>query len=288
MLVFVSAFAFLAPSLMFGATSNCPTTSPGTALGTLNTDANGFTGVGTLSNAGCSATDQTFGNFGISGFSGATTVPTISNTAGYTAPDASSDAQNLITNLTASAPTAATGTTASESGDLTLLTQFGSSSPVNDPTVSAVDVTVSGVDLPKTQGSNDASIVVTVYVCEDPSSLNGTSNTGSIAAFSSCSGSHQPNGTLVTGTATLTNTHTTTTGGQTVTVAVDFGEVVDIAAVDVNIDLTSNDNNPVSFSGVSLDFDPPTPEPSPFVLLGSALLGLCVLGARRRKAQRAS
>jgi len=291
-LLVVSAFAFLAPSLMFGANTSCPGLSPGDELGNINnySPGNGFSGG--LSTGGCFATDQTFGNFGISGFSGATPAPTLSNTDGYTTADATSDAQDLITNLSANTPAAPTGETESKSGDLTLLTQFGPSGgpPATDSTVNGVLVTVSDITLSAAIGTtHDTSVAVTVYVCENPTSNLAGSNTGSIMPFGTSGACSGAGGTLVQNTFDLINT-----GGleknETVTVAVNLGEAVDAAAVDVNIDLTSDHNstNLVSFSGVSLDFTTTTPEPAPFVLVGSALVGLGLIGARRRKAQRAS
>lgn len=276
---------------MFGVTNNCPTTA-GTekSLSSLNLESNGFS---TLSTGGCLATDETFGNFGISGFTGGTTVPSLTNTSGYTTPDASSDAQNLVTNMAASLPLVQTGT-GSSSGDLTLLTQFGSPGgpPANNTSVNAVDVVVSGINLSRAQASNYASIQVTVDVCEDTSTLNGVSGTGSIGAFSSspCSGgSNKPNGTLVTMTGTITNSSSLNQTGDTITVVVPLSESVNIAAIDVNVELTSNDQGAASFSGLALDFaDPVTPEPSTFVLMGSALAGLGFYVTRRNKAQRVS
>jgi hypothetical protein len=251
---------------------------------------NGLTGG--LSTGGCSATDQTFGNFGVSGFSTPTTPPSLTNTDAYTTPDLTSDAQDLTTNLKESLPAASMWSgSSSTTGNVTLLSQFGSAGGplTTDTTVNEVAVTVSGINLDKAQGANDASIQVTVYVCENPSSLNGVSNTGGITAFGACTGNtDQPNGTLVSNTVSLSNVTGVNLTGDTLTVLVPLSEAVSIAAIDVNIGLTSNDEGVASFSGLSLDFADPTPEPSPFVLLGSALLGLGLLGARRRKAQRAS
>src|SRR5580692_4137930 len=172
LLVFVSAFAFLAPSLTFGGSSSCPTTS-GTelTLGTIDTLSPGNGLTGGLSTGGCSATDQTFGNFGVSGFSTPTTPPSLTNTDAYTTPDLTSDAQDLTTNLKESLPAASMWSgSSSTTGNVTLLSQFGSAGGplTTDTTVNEVAVTVSGINLDKAQGANDASIQVTVYVCENP------------------------------------------------------------------------------------------------------------------------
>jgi hypothetical protein len=279
---------------MFGAASSCPTTS-GTEveLGSINTlsPGNGFTGG--LSTGGCAATDESFGNFGVSGFTGVTTLPTTTNADGYTTPDPTSDASDVITNLKASLPSSGWSNSLSSSGNLTFLAQFGTpgGAPATDNSVNEVAVTISGITLDKAQAANDASIQVTVYICEDPGSLNGVSNTGSVSAFSGCNGStgsQKPTGTLVSNSATLTNTTGSNQTGDTLTVLVPIAVAMDIAAIDVNIGLTSNNVGAASFSGVSVDFADPSPEPSTFVLMGSALAGLGIFAARRKKAQRAS
>jgi hypothetical protein len=171
-------------------------------------------------------------------------------------------------------------------GDLTLFTQFGPSGggPTVNADINSLSVTLSNVNL----ADAGASVVLTVYVCEDTTDLGGAGNHGSLKSFTGCggsAGSNTPtNGTLVSDTVTLSGAAT----ASTVIVTVSLGEVISAAAIDVNVDLTSDSQGPASFSGMSLDFGETTPEPSTFVLTGSALAGLGFFAARRRKAQRAS
>jgi hypothetical protein len=269
-------FALATVPMAFGTNSNCPTSGTPATLATVNTDANGMSSGGaTVSTTGCGATDETFGNFFVSGFSA-----TGGDTTFTTATDSFATA-NAVANLytvSGGVSLAAAGfdTTATETGNFALLTQFGTLTgvkPVTNDSVDRIELTLTGVDLPGQQfGGNTSSIEVTILACV------GTT-TAPAATFTACT-----TGTAETITLTASNATGTAITGATENFILTLPTATSVISVDDTIKLTSNNNGAASFTGFDEDFE--SPEPSTFVLLGTALaaVGLLRFRARRRAA----
>jgi hypothetical protein len=269
--VAIAVFVLATMPLAFGTNSNCPSAT-GTNLTTINSEASGMTS-STISTTGCGAVDETFGNFIISGFTGVSTAPTLSNTNGWAT--ASNFAQDLNSDMAASLPTSGFTLTTS-TGDLVFLTQFGTgASPTVNASLAGIVLTLTGVDLPDNNSgaTNDSSIAVTIGICENATSAPS-------ATFADCTAL---GGTYASSTATITNTSgSTNISGATETFVLALPSTIMDLAVDDTVVLTSNRVGPTSFSGFEEEFD--APEPSTFVLLGAALavVGLLRLRPRRR------
>jgi hypothetical protein len=275
----VCAAALLYAPLAFGSGTACPSAT-GTTVGTINTEANGMGGGSTISTGGCNAGDQTFGNIGVTlgpGVTGGTL-------------DAVSTANVAPTGQTftfTGAWTVAAGLGATGSGGDTYLTQFGSGpAPTTDGSIEDILVTLSGINLPA-DILNKASIQATIGVCEAPQSTGGAGNGNGLAGFAStaCTNPSSSAGTFggtayISSTATLSNNSlfTPITNG-TLTFFISIPTSVSIFAIDTTFVLTSNATGAASFSQFTEDFE--SPEPSAFILLGTALAGLALLRCYR-------
>lgn len=263
----------------FATSSNCPTAT-GTTLTTINGDTNGMTtGGGTISTSGCGATDQTFGNFTVTA-TGFSTNPAVGTTDGYVSTlSPPPETFDFTTTAATTIDAVTSGETATATEDVAFLTQLGTGA--NPSKVTADEELGFTVDNISLAGSHtfsgttyDTSITITIYVCEGATSAP----TGS---FTTCTGVGNPGGTLVTSTVTVTNTGTgtDTISSLPIYVALTSGTYSDYAVNDV-ISITNNRTGSSSFQDYSDEFT--TPEPSSFLLLGTALgiLGFFVL---RRK-----
>jgi hypothetical protein len=272
-------FALATVPMAFGTSANCPT-GTGTTMTAINALANGLTTGGTtVSTTGCGATDQTFGNFFESGFTatgGSTTFTT--GTDGFVTSNAVANLFTVGGGVSDAAGTFDNNRT--DTGNFAFLTQFGTASgvkPVANNGVDTVELTLTGVSIPDDaevagNAQPEASIKVTILACV------GTT-TAPAATFTTC-----PNGTAETITDTITNTSTTAALTGTLNFFLGIPAGSSVVSVDDTIVLNSNFNGAASFTGFDQDFE--SPEPSTFILLGSALvlIGLLHLRARRKSA----
>jgi hypothetical protein len=268
---------FLWSSAAWAATLNCPTAT-GTTVATVNAGTNGMGGGATVSQGGCFAIDQTFGNIGFSGAAIPATVDTIMT--------ANSAPVGQSVDFTGTWSVAANS---SASGNDIYLTQFGSTFPVTNSLIQEVVITFSGVNIPVATSalpSGDSSIQLAIGICENPANNNGAGAHNGMGSFTSATCTGNIAGDLV-GTGFVSNTFTITNTSQvtaisngTFTFGIALSEPVDVLALDNAITLTSvNAGGGVSFSGFQESFD--SPEPATFFLLGSALLTIILLRCRR-------
>jgi hypothetical protein len=274
----VPILVLLSVTSLSAVTLNCPTAT-GTHVNTLLAGSNGMTAATGVSSGGCLATDQTFGNFGVVASGTAmTTVPTGANVDAFTTsnPVAQDITFNGIT-FSESATFNNTGTV-----NITDWTQFGSgTAPATNAAVQEVSFVFTGVNLPAEIAGHDSSLTLAVTICENPTTVPGGNNNTALATFTTCAGT---GGTLVTQTFTVTNATGTAITNATETFNVPLISVKDIA-IDATISLLDNDAA-TSFTGFSEDFL--SPEPSTFILFGTALaaIGLLRFRARRKVAVR--
>jgi hypothetical protein len=274
------AYLFLAATLLspvaIAATSSCPTTvGTQVSLSTINPETNGMSGGGTISTGGCIATDETFGNFGISGFTGVTTVPTLSGVDLHT--NTANPGQEFITNMSAAEADPQGGIPPTATGDFTLFTQFGTSQPVVNPGINNLILELVNVNIPGAVNGFFARIIMTISVCENPTGLNGAGNNGSLATFTACT---SLGGTFASTSVAFTNA---TTNADTGNLFLDLTlpDTIKSIAVDNTISLRTVDQSTTSFGGLDEFFE--SPEPGSWLLVGSALTGLCLLALRKRR-----
>lgn len=276
--IFFSLF-ILSSSAAWAATLNCPTVT-GTTVATVNAGTNGMGGGTTVSQGGCFAIDETFGNIGLSGAAIPATVDTIMSA--NAAPVGQSIDFNGSWNVAANT---------SASGSDIYLTQFGTSSPATNSLIQQVVITFSGVNIPVATSalpSGESSIQLAIGVCENPANNNGAGAHGGMASFTSATCTGTVAGDLVgtgfvSNTFTITNTSLVTaiTNG-TFSFGIELSKPVSVLALDNVITLSSvNPGSGITFSDFQESFD--SPEPATFVLLGSALLVIALLQYRRRK-----
>jgi hypothetical protein len=245
-------------------------------MSTINSESNGMSGGSTISTGGCIATDETFGNFGISGpglgGEGITTVGaemTPTNTA-----------QELYTgmNLDESG-------NASLTDNLTFVTQFGTTDPVVNPGVMEVVLELPDSFIgPESSGGATSSIGLTIGVCENATSDGLAGNNGSLSTFTGTNGSACATygGTYESVSATFTNT-TSSTEEADLFLSLSLPSTIEVLTVDDTITLTGGYSSGTASYPAVLDYFE-APEPSTFALLGSALSGICLARFHRRKA----
>jgi hypothetical protein len=240
-------------------------------LTAINGLANGMSSGGaTISTTGCGLINQTFGNFNMTNFTGATPASTYtfmgtSNTGVAEALTISTVAQssggdNSNAFVTAfSASTVETLTT-----DFEYLTQLGTGThPVGNASVQFLEITLNGIQMTNDSDTGSAAttgnfIMVSVNVCENPTVAPG-------ADFSSSC----PTGThLTTLTSKIVDTGANFTA-QDETVSFALPSNVPVLAIDTSIELSAAISQTTSFGSVEESFD--SPEPPTFVLLGTAL-----------------
>ncbi len=279
----VFSLLILSSSAAWAATTNCSTVA---TVAAVNAGTNGFGGGATISQGGCFAVDETFGNIGISG-----AVPGTLDTifSANTAPVGQSMDLNGAWNVAANT---------SANGSDVYLTQFGPGPPAINSLIQQVVITFSGVNIPVATSalpSGDSFIQLAVGVCENPGNDGTASTHGGMASFTSTICTTNSAGNLA-GTGYVSNTFTITNTSQvtpitngTFSFGIQLSEPVDILALDNAITLTSvNPGGGITFSDFTESFD--SPEPATFVLLGSALLVIALLRYRhlhKRKESRA-
>jgi hypothetical protein len=268
----------LSSSAAWAATLNCPTVS-GTTSATVNNGTNGFGGGTTVSQGGCFAVDETFGNFGLSGAAiSSGTLDTIMSA--NAAPVGQSVDLNGTFSVAASSSAVST---------VTYVTQFGTSFPATNSLIQQIVITLSGVNIPVATSSNssgDSSIQLAIGVCENPANDDGAPEHGGISSFTGTTCTGTTAGDLV-GTGYVSNTFTITNTSQitpisngTFSFGIELSEPVSVLALDNLLTLTSvNGASGITFSDFTESFD--SPEPATFVLLGSALLVIALLRYRR-------
>jgi hypothetical protein len=273
----VFSLLIVSSSAAWAATLNCPTVT-GTTVATINAAINGMGGGATISQGGCFAVDETFGNIGLSGAAIPATLDTImtANAAPVGQSVDFTGAWNVAANTSAS-------------GSDVYLTQFGTGSPVTNSLIKQVVITFSGVNIPVATSalpSGDSFIQLAIGVCENPGNDSSASTHGGMAPFTSTICTTNSAGNLA-GTGYVSNTFTITNTSQvtaitngTFSFGIQLSESVDILAIDNAITLTSvNPGGGITFSDFQESFD--SPEPATFILLGSALLAMTLLRVRR-------
>jgi hypothetical protein len=271
----VFSLLILSSSAAWAATTNCSTV---TTVATVNAGTNGFGGGATVSQGGCFAVDETFGNIGLSGAAIPGTLNTFIST--NAAPVGQSIDFNAAWNVAANT---------SVSGSDVYLTQFGTSNPITNSLIQQVVITFSGVNIPvatSSSSSGDSFIQLAIGVCENPKNDNGAGAHGGLGTFTGAVCTNQFAGGLQgsafdSNTFTITNTSQVTpiTNG-TFSFGIELSGPVSVLAIDNAITLTSvNGGSGITFSDFTESFD--SPEPATFVLLGSALLVIALLRVRR-------
>lgn len=225
------------------------------------------------SSNGCGDVNQTFGNFFVNGFTSlaGTYADTSNSITGVakaitfqTAIPGTSDTTNDFTSGAGSV-----------SGDIVYLTQFGTgaSPSLASPSIEYLVVELTGVNLPSLDSSQDpASIALSITACENVTAAM-------MSNFTTCS-----SGTLVQlGVVTFSNNSgiNITNGIETAILA--LGTSFSNINVNTQITLTANNNGAASFMGLTESFD--SPEPSTFILIGTALAGIGILRFRKRERQ---
>jgi hypothetical protein len=255
--------------------NNCPSSFTSVATNSLGSggiggQTNGITAsVSPFASAnGCGDINQTFGNFAESGFTGlGGTYAAVS--------DSSSGVAKQITFQTAITGTVDTTNdftsgVSSTSGNIAYLTQFGTgtSPALASPSVDALVVQLTGVNLPASDSNMTySSIAVVVTACQNVTAAL-TSN------FTSCS-----SGNLAQLSTTFSNTTSTAIANGIETAVLSLGNNFSNIDINTQVTLNGNLNGPASFSDLTEDFE--ASEPSTFILLGSVLAGIGILRFRK-------
>lgn len=263
-------------STAFGAFDSCPGTAA--SLNTINTENGG-------SGAGCEATNLLFNNYTVGGTAGTGgTLPTVSNL------DMTGSTVGPPITVTY-APTATGGWTA-PAGDTTYSSQFDGLVTIEGAgDFSSVSLDPGTLDLTGRSGT-EASITVTENFC-----LGGTSTPASGGALTCSTPDSGSISIKYTATGTTGSTHSTaytcTLGGVTVTAGCTGADPTltltgSFTTLTTQTIVAIDNTHTASTQGLASlieDFGEVngTPEPSTFVLLGSALVGFGFLRARRSK-----
>ena len=255
--------------------SSTSTLSP-VELSTINSNSTGFSSGVTA--GGCFGVEQSFSNLAVNGSnqSGTTDYASVGNgTAGQSitfssmAGDSTSSSADNSNNFTTS-----NSTGVGNHGTLNFVdySDFGTTAtPSSIPGLVEVTVTIAGVSLASGAGN---SIVVSEVGC------SGVSGTGHTGTFTGCTtGANQPGGSAIPGNFSNTFTSSNVSLGQ-ITFSV-FTLPSNLTSIATDFSVTLNGGS-TAFATFTEAFD--APEPSSFVLLGSALAGLGFLRFRKRHA----
>jgi len=240
-------------SAAWAATLNCPNAT-GTTTATVNAGTNGMGGGATVSQGGCFAVDETFGNIGLSG-----AVISSGTLDAIMSANAAPAGQSV--DFTGTYSVAASSSAVST---VTYLTQFGTTFPATNSLIQQIVITFSGVDIPVATSalpSGDSSIQLAIGVCENPANDNGAGAHNGLSSFTSASCTGNQAGDLV-GTGFVSNTFTITNTSQataitngTFSFGIALSEPVDILAIDNLLTLTSvNSGSGITFSDFSGSF----------------------------------
>ncbi len=259
------------------AASNANTSgSGGNGLAAINAQTNGFsTGV----TSGCGAVNQTFGNFNVSNSpsGGASTYAWMSQNStstnlfftGLAGTDANPGTRDNTNGYTVNGTN---GTTGTNDAEIQYLTQFGTGTAKSVTTDSVLLVTINGV----TMNTNaNSSIVVTINLCGNATSAG----TATIANQADCTALGGSSGGFSSATHTFT-TASNLTGTGTLQFAFVLPSGFSSFAVDTDITLNARGTGSTT-SFISFEESFESPEPSTFILLGSALAGVAWLRRRR-------
>lgn len=262
------AIVLLASAPVLAATSSCPTSIGDNTLSAINAESNGMSGGSTISTGGCIATDETFGNFGSSG-------DAITATTSIDAVMVPTNVAQEFEGLTSLGVTG-DGT---DTGNLTFVTQFGTTQPAVNPGVTQVVFELENVTIAAETTSGTSSIGLTLGVCENPTNDGGVGNNGSLASFTACT---SLGGTYESVSETFSNPTSSAEVSINLFVALTVPDTIKLLTVDDTITITSESESGSSYNGIYDYFE--ASEPSTFLLFGTALAGVGLLRFLRRKA----
>jgi hypothetical protein len=245
--------------------------------------------------AGCFQVDQSFGNFAVGGGTGSGTQST-ADTYMYTTSGGA--AQAIVFSDIADSANKSTNDTAvdyetniHENGDavtfqFVFYSNLGTSGTPNalaaNEALAAIAIQLEGVTLAAGTGNN---IEVSAVGCTSATNtLAVATNNGGL--FTACAGTGNPGGSSLTSIPlTFTSANITGGAGGTLPLGSLFSSSlagIDQVALDISVTIDATGANNNEFTDLEVEFN--TPEPSTFVLLGTALavIGLLRLRARRR------
>jgi hypothetical protein len=272
-------------SVALASLNSCVTSTANQTLSNTGTqDQNGYvvavpnaTGdpLSTVNNAngtglGCTTTDLTFSNFVVAGAAGLNPAATTATT--YLAATSATNLEFATINQNTTADT--TNNFISSSGGDAYTDNILNSVSVSGAKVYGIDISVSGYEV-----TNTGALTFTLYVC------NGGTATGT--AFTTCTGTGNPGGTLISATYSIpVNTLNSGTVVLPFDISIPAGTTAFYMDTAIGIDgsgTVSSNGNTNTFLGDYNETFELSPEPSTFILLGSALAGLGALRLRKSR-----